>query len=159
DRWSPLSTEGAPEPRYFHQALWTGSRMIVYGGTQGGRGLLASGGLYDPATGKWSPMATTGAPEPRVLPPAVWTGHAMLLWGGCAYPQPSGAAPECFNTGSRYDPALDTGSPISSLGAPGARGQHAAVWTGTEMIVWGGPYPDGGRYTPGPWNDDDHDGV
>lgn len=39
-------------------------------------------------------------------------------------------------------------------GAPGARGLHTAVWTGSEMIVWGGrPGPgqvlgDGGVYDP-----------
>ena len=26
----------------------------------------------------------------------------------------------------------------SSSGAPSERGQHTAVWTGSEMIVWGG---------------------
>jgi hypothetical protein len=35
-------------------------------------------------------------------------------------------------------------------GAPGGRGDHCAVWTGSEMIVWGGEWAsgvfnDGGR--------------
>jgi len=38
------------------------------------------------------------------------------------------------------------------MGAPDARGDHSAVWTGTEMIVWGGNYAGefdtGGRYDP-----------
>ena len=33
------------------------------------------------------------------------------------------------------------------LDAPAARETHRAVWTGTEMIVWGGPAA-GGRYDP-----------
>src|SRR5205823_13893722 len=39
--------------------------------------------------------------------------------------------------------------------APTARSLHTAVWTGTEMIVWGGAPADpfgtgtGGRYNPG----------
>jgi N-acetylneuraminic acid mutarotase len=33
-------------------------------------------------------------------------------------------------------------------GAPTARSGHTAVWTGSEMIVWGGGYGDGARYQP-----------
>ena len=43
--------------------------------------------------------------------------------------------------------------PISTIGAPSAGGAHTAVWTGTEMIVWGDRYslaePQlGARYSP-----------
>ena len=39
------------------------------------------------------------------------------------------------------------------VGAPLVRAYHTAVWTGTEMIVWGGDtgtayLNTGGRYTP-----------
>jgi N-acetylneuraminic acid mutarotase len=41
---------------------------------------------------------------------------------------------------------------VSSSGAPAARDEHTAVWTGSEMIVWGGNnglyLNDGGRYNP-----------
>src|SRR6266576_900561 len=42
----------------------------------------------------------------------------------------------------------------NTINTPSARGAHTAVWTGTEMIVWGGngqngSYPNtGGRYNP-----------
>ena len=32
----------------------------------------------------------------------------------------------------------DTWTPTSTTNAPTARNQHSAVWTGSEMIVWGG---------------------
>jgi hypothetical protein len=32
----------------------------------------------------------------------------------------------------------DTWTPTNLTGAPDARGSHTAVWTGSEMIVWGG---------------------
>ena len=42
--------------------------------------------------------------------------------------------------------------PISEPGAPAARDNHTAVWTGSEMIVWGGfdgvHLDTGGRYDP-----------
>jgi hypothetical protein len=43
-------------------------------------------------------------------------------------------------------------SPLSAAGAPAARESHTAVWTGSEMIVWGGfngvDLDTGGRYDP-----------
>jgi N-acetylneuraminic acid mutarotase len=48
----------------------------------------------------------------------------------------------------------DTWTPTSTTNAPTARGSHTAVWTGSEMIVWGGidnsnAYLNtGGRYDP-----------
>jgi len=47
----------------------------------------------------------------------------------------------------------DTWTPTTLINAPSARNDHAAVWTGTEMIVWGGfsgttNLNTGGRYNP-----------
>src|SRR5437016_12445680 len=47
----------------------------------------------------------------------------------------------------------DTWTATSVTNAPAARTGHAAVWTGTEMIVWGGRnfagyLNDGGKYNP-----------
>ena len=42
------------------------------------------------------------------------------------------------NTGGRYDPGTDSWVATSTTGAPAARGWPTAVWTGSEMIVWGG---------------------
>jgi hypothetical protein len=33
DTWTATSLASAPFPRYFHTAVWTGSEMIVWGGT------------------------------------------------------------------------------------------------------------------------------
>ena len=38
----------------------------------------------------------------------------------------------------RYDPATDTWTPINVNGAPPARRNPTSVWTGTQLIVWGG---------------------
>ena len=55
------------------------------------------------------------------------------------------------NTGARYNPVSDDWF-ITSTGAncPSERQNHAAVWTGTEMIIWGGDsfLYTGGRYNP-----------
>jgi len=68
----------------------------------------------------------------------------MLVWGGS--PQLQIATD---NGGGRYDPATDTWVPISmGVNVPSSRFFHTAVWTGTEMIVWGGESitSTGGRY-------------
>ena len=58
--------------------------------------------------------------------------------------------------GSRYNPATDTWGDMRE--ALSGRSDHTAVWTDTEMIVWGGggldnPFNTGGRYDPvtGAW--------
>jgi hypothetical protein len=66
----------------------------------------------------------------------------MIIWGGSA-------AAGWLATGGRYRPVADTWSVTNTgAGLPSPRDNHAAVWTGSEMIVWGGrPTTSvGGRY-------------
>ena len=59
-----------------------------------------------------------------------------------------------LNTGGRYNLANDSWTDDTTAGAPTARYDHTAVWTGSEMIVWGGNAAHtgylntGGRYNP-----------
>src|SRR5262249_14596844 len=57
-----------------------------------------------------------------------------------------------LNTGGRYNPSTNSWTATSIGNAPDARAQHTAVWTGSNMIVWGGegnvPFNSGGRYYP-----------
>jgi hypothetical protein len=55
--------------------------------------------------------------------------------------------PSISDTGGCAD---NTWTATSTTNAPSARRNHTAVWTGSEMITWGGYYADndGGRYTP-----------
>ncbi len=122
-----------PRARSRHTAVWTGSVMVVWGGwTAEGGTYLATGGRYDPATDSWSPTATLDAPSARTRHTAVWTGSRMIVWGG-----ESGASLAYVNTGARYDPVGDTWSPTSMVNVCDPRARHSAVWTGTQMIVWG----------------------
>ncbi|MCC6823362.1 MAG: hypothetical protein IT579_21740 [Verrucomicrobia subdivision 3 bacterium] len=146
-----LSTNGAPSGRVSHTAIWTGSEMIVWGGntTEGGFRAANDGGRYLPAANLWLPLNTNSAPSARAFHTAVWTGQEMIVWGG-AVASKSGAQ----NSGGRYHPPSDTWTPVPLNNAPTARFDHSAVWTGTEMIVWGGAtnlaylLGDGGRDNP-----------
>jgi hypothetical protein len=65
DSWTPISTAGAPSPRHFHTLLWTGSRMLVWGGCNGPANCnleLFDGSRYDPALDLWIEMTTQSAP-------------------------------------------------------------------------------------------------
>ena len=154
----PTSVVGAPQPRAYHTAVWTGAEMIVWGGRRDMDIILASGGRYDPVTNTWSPTSTSGAPTPRFRHTAVWTGESMVVWGG------RGSSEELVATGARYDPVSDAWTPTSMTDAPSARSGHTAVWTGGLMIVWGGSGGlqaglTGGRYALGNAVDDDGDGL
>jgi N-acetylneuraminic acid mutarotase/lysophospholipase L1-like esterase len=160
--WAATTTTGAPAGRYFHAAVSTGSKMIVWGGCSAAQcspdTFLNSGGVYDPVSNSWSATSTAGAPEPRVYQTAVWTGNRMIVWGGgAAQVQPS----HSLSSGGVYNPTNDTWVATPLTGAPQGRVQHAAVWTGKEMVVWGGLFSDsgtylnnGGRYDPetGSWS-------
>src|SRR5438552_5208528 len=76
--WHPIAEQGAPDARYFHTAVWTGSEMIIWGGS----GLRDDGARYNPSPDTWTPVSDNGAPLPRSNHVAVWTGSEMLVWGG-----------------------------------------------------------------------------
>jgi len=59
----------------------------------------------------------------------------MIIWGGHGDFDVLGYY---FNTGGRYDPSTDSWTSTSIVNAPDGRYRHTAVWTGSEMIVWGG---------------------
>ncbi|MCX7753316.1 MAG: hypothetical protein N2443_10695 [Blastocatellia bacterium] len=147
EAWFSTSTTNAPSGRSGHTAVWTGTEMLIWGGsTLIIGGFTNTGGRYNPATDTWRPISTTNAPSARGNHTAVWTGTEMIIWGGIGTLGP-------LNTGARYDPATDTWRPISTTNAPSARSNHTAVWTGTEMIIWGGsdsrgPLNTGARYNP-----------
>lgn len=150
DTWLPTSV--GPSPRTIPSAVWTGSEMIVWGGWVPATGTaLNSGGAYDPLTDTWNPTSTgPQTPAARSLHTAIWTGAEMIVWGGAL-----GNAINSTATGGRYDPNTDSWTAISSMNVPDARFRHTAVWTGKEMIIWGGQdtyevpfFNSGGRYTP-----------
>src|SRR5260221_2886380 len=66
-----------------NSAVWTGHKMIVWGG--GSQSVwLGDGGRYDLDNNTWQTTSLTGAPSPRWMHGAVWTGTEMLVWGGRA---------------------------------------------------------------------------
>ena len=137
DTWMATSTTNAPDGRGGHTAVWTGREMIVWGGDY-----LNTGGKYNPSTDSWTATSTTNAPSIRLYHTAVWTGSEMIAWGGLY------CTPNCtyFNDGGRYNPDTDGWLATSTTNAPFGRAGHTAVWTGSEMIAWGGYFSDNGGF-------------
>jgi len=149
DTWTLISQTGEPADRIQSTMVWTGRELIVWGGSLVGIGVTGDGARYDPKTDTWSPISMTGAPSARVGHSAVWTGREMIIWGG-GVPNPPGPT-ILLNGGARYDPRTDTWAPLSTTGAPTGRSNPTALWTGSEMLIWGGEPPltnTGGRYSP-----------
>jgi N-acetylneuraminic acid mutarotase len=155
DTWHSTSGVNAPAPRKQHSAVWTGTEMIVWGGCGLGdehNCQINTGGRYNPVTDTWATTTTIGAPAARINSTAVWTGTDMIVWGGCSFSNDVCTPTALGNGGGRYDPVANSWQPTSTTGAPEARQDHTAVWSGSEMIVWGGigatVYANGARYDP-----------
>jgi hypothetical protein len=134
DAWTPTSAgANVPSVRRNAKAVWSGAEMVVWGGRESG-GKLNTGGRYDPATDSWTATSTAAnVPVPRSSHTVLWTGLEMIVWGG------SDASSNRLNTGGRYNPTTDSWTGTSTgLNVPPAKYQHAFLWTGNEVIVWGG---------------------
>jgi len=71
DTWT-ASITSAPAGRLYHTAVWTGSEMIIWGGSpDAGQSFLNTGGRYNPTTDSWTATSTTGAPAGRAFHTAV----------------------------------------------------------------------------------------
>jgi len=150
DSWTATSTTNAPTGRSYHTAVWDdlGNVMIVWGGSDSS-GYFNSGGRYNPGTDSWTATSTSNAPEARDQHRSVWddVDRLMIVWAGYN-------GHSYLNTGGKYNPITNRWTATSTTNAPEARITHTAVWTGSEMIVWGGNgccptyFNTGGRYNP-----------
>ena len=153
DSWTATSLSNAPVGRTTFTATWTGSEMVVWGG-QGQQSQIQSGGRYNPATNTWLTTTLVAAPYQRQLQSAIWDGSEVVIWGGSPTPHDDPRNDDPGNTGARYNPGSDSWIATTLNNAPSRRVYHTTVWSGNEMIVWGGSGPnhpnndDGGRYSP-----------
>lgn len=145
NQWTALTLSGGPDARHSASALWSGTRVLIWGG-ETANGVVNSGGRLllntDGTPQQWQTVATANAPSARIAHSAIWTGQKMIVWGGR-----NGSS--FFSDGALYDPETDTWTALPSTGAPTSRASHVALWTGTEMLVFGGEDANGALATGG----------
>ena len=148
DSWTATSIVNVADARWLHSTVWTGIEMIVWGGGENNI-ILNSGGKYNPITDTWTATSMVNVPIARNYHTAAWTGSEMIVWGG----RGGGISHPTLNTGGRYNPTTDSWTATETMNAPVARFLHTALWTGSDMIIWGGSdsmnyLHTGGRYNP-----------
>lgn len=90
------------------------------------------------AAGQWQPLPA-GPIAGRSGAAVAWTGRQLIVWGGS-----DNKFVKAFNTGAAYDPRTGGWQPLP----PAPEGQtllgsdwQRSVWTGRELLIWGGYTP------------------
>jgi N-acetylneuraminic acid mutarotase len=143
-----------PAARAGATVTWTGTEVLVvagYGPSGGTRGSYTDGVAYNPAANRWRRLPATETS--RTGHAAVWTGRDLLVWGGSTHRTGTWVTPP---HGLAYDPASNRWSALPKSALRG-RSNPVTVWTGSQLLVWGGIHlpdgrnvADGADYTPSP---------
>ncbi len=141
NRWRRIAQP--PSTRSGAVAVWDGREVLFVGGTATpGSALTRVGLAYDPQANRWRllPPMPTG----RIEAAAVRAGGRVLVWGGA-----TSATPAAYSrAGAEFVPAAGRWFTIGSAPVRG-RPDPAAVWTGRQLLVWGGRNTGGGAsWTP-----------
>lgn len=134
--WLTMGSTGPlPGIRMVSGAAWTGDRMLVWGGWDGGY-YQSDGGQFkttDGTAGTWLALGGENPPEGRAYHVTLWTGTAgLFVWGGCG----TQTCQAHYGDGGLWK--QNTWTPIEAIPELAPRRDHAGVYTGSEVIVWGG---------------------
>lgn len=135
--WTPISTRGAPSRRFDHVAVWTGEKMLVWGGTQmrflptegikNRHAAQNSGAAYDPVTDSWEPISSFNAPTATY--PSAFVGNYI---NGKFF-----VLDTLTSFGGLYDNRLDTWQRTARLKPMYLAGGMTSVALGNEAAIFG----------------------
>ena len=130
DTWTPVAKDANTlTARVFATAVWTGSVVIVFGGSDAtGATPYKDAALYDPVANAWSALPTASKARSSAL--GFWDGTRAIFWGGI------GATAAAVSGADRFD--LTTWSASSLTGDPGALLSPASGWDGSTLYLEGG---------------------
>jgi hypothetical protein len=141
-------------PNYSYGHCFSGDNVYIFGGayssaygwineggweysfennewkTMPGTGVPPGEWGYSIQTNEWS-FPGSGAPRGRRDFAMHWTGENVIIWGG-------DIRTNVINDGALFDPASNQWKNITHVQAPSPRSHVISVWTGKEMLVFGG---------------------
>ncbi|MEO6599778.1 MAG: kelch repeat-containing protein [Polyangiaceae bacterium] len=121
---------GGPVARMMASAVWTGSVVIVFGGTDALGNPFRDGAIYDPAASQWTTLPANPGVSRRSAPYSFWDGTRAFFYGGLG--MTSLAVPYA----DRFD--LTNWSLSSMMGDPGAILSPGIAFDGATMYLFGG---------------------
>ena len=137
-------TDG-PSARYGSFGTWDGSYFTAWSGATP---LQANGKIYEPIGDKWTNMSNMNQPSSRWAPnrQSGWSARikpgVTLIVGGM------GANGSTFYTnGGLYNSTTNAWAPVGAWPSGSSHLYGAAVWSGTEFVVWGGHTGTGATLT------------
>jgi hypothetical protein len=117
--------------RIFATAVWTGSVVVVFGGSDAtGATPYKDAAFYDPAQKAWSPLPVASKARSSAL--GFWDGTRALFWGGI------GSTAAAVAGADRFDPILAASTVSNITGDPGAILSPASGWDGSTLYLQGG---------------------
>jgi hypothetical protein len=121
-------------PREDAAAAWTGSEMVVLGGSNGTR-VFGDAAAYDPATNAWRRIASPPL-GPLTGATAVWTGRQLVVVGG--HLSSRGFLASQSHGVVAYDPATNTWTTLPDVPVEAGWSVQSVTpaWTGTQLLVW-----------------------
>jgi hypothetical protein len=139
--WQAMSAAGAPAPRRAAYGVWTGSRVLFYGGFDKAGKAVGSISLYDPANDAWFTGSSSGAPGPLANPTVGWSGSGFLLFGGLSGSTVSGDSYGYFPASNRWYVLGQSGGGGGGGKGPPARYGAFGTWDGGLFTIWDGASP------------------
>ncbi len=139
--WSQVPSPPDNVDTYGTDAIWTGRKVLLLGGTGclPGMGCAAhttgTGFAFDPLLNVWrqipsSPVLVQSVPE-------TWTGRAVVVLNQGAEIGTGDGAILSPGDGALYDPVTDTWL-VLPRGPARNLSEASVAWTGRELVVWDG---------------------
>lgn len=153
--WTSLPDLPDEAAREGQRAVWTGDRLVVWGGlgkVTDDRAGAFYGAQFDPVTFRWSVLPSVPL-EPRIGFSMIWTGQVLIVFGGVTgdgrllgdgailrsgslRAEPDASPPDPGDLSAGVWSVFGPGDLGTFDGAP--RSFHAAAWDGRYMVINGG---------------------
>lgn len=125
-----MTSVNAPSPRQLPRMFWTGSKLIVIGGST--NTTIGTGGIYDPATDSWTTMSNPNTSDNVFLNMLINnTKDKLILFRGW---DNTGV----IKSGRVYDIASNTWTTMSDTGYPSWREGMAIIMIDDKLIIYEG---------------------